>query len=143
MSYPEAPPASEQYAYIDPKKAPYDIARLSEQYHPLDAWKTLGKAPLKQPYYFYTAVYGMSVGILAQAAINWHAGFPYFAQIYKHITGGILFTGFAFWYGHKIRERAARRDAIIQDYLETHYDDFPLVQRRKFKDQFQLWHPVR
>lgn len=143
MSYPVAEPASEEYAYVDPKKATYDMAKLPVVYHPLDAWNTLGKVPPSESSYYYYmflgGVGGLGVTILTQI----QTGRPKFSQLYKHVNMTLFGVGLTYVLFRWYRNRHARRDAVIQHYLETHYDDFPLVRRRKVKETFGTWFPVR
>jgi len=143
MAYPVAKPASKEYTYMDPKDAPHAITRLPEVYHPLDAWNTLGHdPPLKSPY--YTQIFlGFATGTLVAIVGQWSARRPLWSQGWRHVMWGSIGVGLTLISQKFYKTRQARRDAVIQHYLETHYDDFPLIRRRKIKDEFRTWHPSR
>ena len=142
MSYPTAEPASKEYAYVDPKKAIYGVAQLPEVYHPLDLWNTLGKnsEPFLSTYLFQLG-FGFAAGFCSTIVGQLHAGRPAMAQIHRHIGLGLCGMAGAALLNRWYQRRHKQRDAVIQHYLETHYDDFPLIRRRKLKDQFRTWNP--
>jgi hypothetical protein len=143
MSYPIAKPASKEYAYVDPKKAIYGVGQLPEVYHPLDVWNTLGKEPEKMSNYMWQLVFGFAIGAGGNIISNTYAGLPKYAQLHRTLGYGAVGVTLAFLLNKWYKRKHALRDAAIQYYLETHYDDFPLVRRRKLKDEFQTWYPIR
>lgn len=127
MSYPPAEPASPEYAYTDPKTAPYALAKLGDRYHPLDAWKTMGRDPPKLARWLFQLGFPTAIFAFGYIMYNWEAGRPKWASIHRLLGFAFFGTcvGQAF-YVYNVMS-SSRRDAIIQHYLETHYDDFPMI----------------
>lgn len=129
--FPDAVSACREYVYTDPKTAPYAVAHLPEVYHPLDAWNTLGKvreghiSPLVFRY-----SYGVVIGFVTHYVHErvWKKR-PWYSQMHKLLAICGLCVGFAHVSWIMSRQAAKNRDAAIQHYLETHYDDFPLVRK--------------
>ncbi|KAI1287434.1 hypothetical protein HDE_10085 [Halotydeus destructor] len=142
-SWPIAEPASEEYAYIDPKKAHYGIARLGERYHPLDVYDKFDRPPPKFGVYLLFPVFGAALACIGVAGQNYYTKKPVISQLWKYA----VFCGLGAYFGHSVfnynAKVANRNDAIYRHYLETHYDDFPVVERMKYKDIFKGWIPIR
>lgn len=141
--FPDAVPASAEYAYVDPKTAPYGLARLGDQYHPLDAWQQLGRQPGSFSRWLFCVGSGAALGVIIGVAANRVYARPAWTNLWNHAATALLMAGGAHYIHVWALESAQRKDAIIRHYLETHYDDFPLVQRRKVKDQLLPWIPCR
>lgn len=139
-SYPEAEKACEEYAYVDPKNAHYGIAKLPREYHPLDAWKSLGTNDSDELLnrWHYPCI-GVAGGFLITLINNYLTRQPLWSNIPRTILVpvGLGLVGEAVW--RSSRARAAKRDAVIQNYLETHYDDFATIKRVKFGEVFLPW----
>ena len=143
MSYPRAEPASPEYAYCDPKTAPYDMGRLPSEFHPLDAWKRLGREPESIGQTIFTTFVVAALTIGTQAYVNHWNRRPWYAQgLRTALMLATTLTGFRMYRTH-VAAADVRRDAIIQHYLETHYDDFDMIKRRKIKDMIIPWLPIR
>ena len=58
------------------------------------------------------------------------------------IAGGILFGT---WWRQFRQERILERELNVWDYIRRHPEDFPEVfeKRRKYKEIFQSWRPLR
>lgn len=143
MSYPRAEPASAEYAYADPKSACYAFGRLPQKYHPLDAWQTMGRQPPSLTRWIFQLACGAAIGFGGVCFQNYQNQRPIYSGVHRHI----FWTSVMIALSHSIYvvslTRAARRDAVIRHYLETHMDDFPVVDRKKVKDILLPWHPIR
>ena len=127
MSYPPAEPASPEYAYTDPKTAPYALAKLGDRYHPLDAWKTMGRDQPKLARYLFQIGFPASIALTSFIWYNQSAGRPSFAGLHRMIAFTLFAAGLGqAFYTYNVVS-SSRRDAVIQHYLETHYDDFPMI----------------
>ena len=127
MSYPRAEPASAEYAYVDPKTACYAFGRLPRTYHPLDAWRTMGREPPSYTRWIFHVTFGAMLGFGGICYQNYMNSRPVYAGIHRHIIYTALMAGIGHGIYVYVMKAAGRRDAIIQHYLETHYDDFPVV----------------
>lgn len=137
--FPDALPACPEYDYMDPKTAPYAIAHLPEVYHPLDAWNTLGKvreghiSPLIFRYMF-GAFTGFLTHYIHERMMKKK---PWYAQMHK-LFGLMAFgVGVAHVSWVMARSSARNRDAALKHYMETHYDDFPLVRKCHLTQLYQ------
>jgi len=168
MTWPVAKPKSEEYAYVDPKNAHYGVARLGPTYHPLDCFHKFDRKEMEHnlSHRLFYPFWGSLIFVFGCAYQNWIRKRPLYSTIYKYgfaIAGGVA-VGEFFW--HAGRYYAAKRDAVLQHYLELHYDDFPVVgekstksdrlqlchliyflllcvERKKYKDVFGIWIPIR
>ena len=139
-SYPEAERASEQYAYVDPKKAPYAIARLPREFHPLDAWNAIGTDGWNSNYYrYYYPLVTSTVGFVVTMLASYINRQPLWSNIPRTViaTAGAGLLGE--WTYHATRASAAKRDAVIQNYLEQNYDEFSKIKRVKYGEVFLPW----
>lgn len=139
-SYPEAERASEEYAYVDPKTATYAIAKLPREFHPLDAWKTIGTDSFNYNYYrwWYPSVCGL-VGFSLTLIIAYVNRQPIWGNIPRTILVPSFCAGVGELVFHESRKSAAKRDAVIQHYLEEHYDEFSKIKRFKYGEVFLPW----
>lgn len=133
--YPRAVPASPEYAYVDPKTACYPHARLPEKYHPLDAWKLMGKEPPSFSRWVFHIGFGFVIGMSGPSYINHMMKRPWYSSFYTHLLFTTFTVGCAQGFYIYAMASAARRDALIQHYLETHYDDFPIVGEFKIEEE--------
>lgn len=143
-SYPEADRASPEYAYVDPKSAFYDIAKLPREYHPLDAWNTLGKDGSDAKFHrtFYPAV-GVASAFVGSFVHNYHLGAPLWASLPRTIVMALVGAGIGEYAWNRSLRINSERDANIKLFLETHYDEFPKVKRVKYGEMFLPWRVTR
>lgn len=85
MSYPPTPPASAEYAYADPKTACYAFARLPQTYHPLDAWKLMGKEPPSFSRCVFPIWFATMMGVGSVCYQNRHNQKPIWSGFHRHI----------------------------------------------------------
>ncbi|XP_015927083.1 NADH dehydrogenase [ubiquinone] 1 subunit C2 [Parasteatoda tepidariorum] len=95
---------------------------------------------LEIKYFYHLGFSGMFA--LSPVCANYYQRRPLYAGIHRHILLGIL--GFAV--GHYVTKyldnKWVERDAIIRHYVELHPEDFK-VERKKFKEIFDEWYPIR
>jgi len=144
--YYRRPPVDEPYAY-DPyagtMDSHYGLGRLGNVYHPLDPFR---KFPPPPPNHWGRILY-IGMGALGSFALsltaNRVAKRPKFASVYAlaffTIAGG--YVGEFAW--KRSRYNAAVRDAHYQRYIELHPEDFPPIERHKYRDTLMKWRPCR
>lgn len=84
------------------------------------------------------AIAGFGTGIVS----NYYARRPYYAGIQRHIGLGIVGLMFGIYVDKYLEKRWSERDAIIRHYIELHPEDFQ-ENRRKYKEVFDEWYPMR
>lgn len=91
--------------------------------------------------YFYPL--GLAAcGTLYVGFTNYYNRRPYFTSIHRHI-GWSLVGGLLGIYVDKYFEKKwMERDAIVRHYIELHPEDF-VEKKRKYKEIFDEWYPVR
>lgn len=143
-SYPEADRASPEYAYIDPKNAFYSVAKLPREYHPLDAWKILGKSGADAHIYstFYQSLLG-TIGCVTSLAVNYSNNAPLWSSAPRTVALTLLGVALGQMGWNYSQKNAANRDALVQKFLEDHYDEFPMVKRVKYGEVFMPWRVSR
>lgn len=99
--------------------------------------------PKENPFskYFYPGGFAI-LGVTSVLASNYYARRPYYAGIQRHIALGIT-GGIIGYYVEKYFQRKwSERDAVVRHYIELHPEDFQ-DKRRKYKEVFDEWYPVR
>ncbi|KAF2351532.1 NADH:ubiquinone oxidoreductase subunit b14.5b [Trinorchestia longiramus] len=84
-----------------------------------------------------------AVFAFAPAIQNYALRRPFFSGIQKHIAMAIVGMGFGYWVDKMTRKRSAERDYFYYQYMCDHPEDFPLIERKKFRDVMEPWHPIR
>lgn len=127
FSFPIAEGASAEYDYVDPKNAHYNMAKLGDSYHPLDVFEKFEARTPRTGSYLFFPFYSSCLGMLAVALGQRNYGRPVVSQLWKY---GIA-IGVGSWFGDYVwkwnREASDYRDAVLRDYIEKHYEDFPRV----------------
>ncbi|XP_018012995.1 uncharacterized protein LOC108670056 [Hyalella azteca] len=68
---------------------------------------------------------------------------PVFAGLPRHAAFTLIGFGAGTWINNFIKRRSAERDYFYYQYMCDHPEDFPLIERKKFKDVMKHWTPVR
>lgn len=127
MGWPEHEPASEEYDYVDPKKAHYNVAKLGDKYHILDVFNKYEPDKFRLSSYLFNPFYASTLFFMSIVVFNWRGKRPMWAQPWKHVLaiGGGFVVGDFIWKWNK--SVAERKDSILKHYAELHPDDFPIV----------------
>merc|ERR1711963_244968 len=91
----------------------------------------------------WAQIIGMYLTGAIHVGINLQKKRPLFANVPRLA----LFLGAGYLGANVLMEyknwRRRRTQALVEDYIRLHPDDFPLVQPKKYKDVVLPWHPNR
>lgn len=86
---------------------------------------------------------GVPVGFVASYWSNYMNQRPRFSRIPKMIFTMGMLTAVLEGFQRLRIYRQAEQEVIVREYMELHPDDFPPFERKKFKDVFMDWTPIR
>lgn len=100
-----------------------------------DTRTTISK--LYSPVFF--GAFGFGVAVLT----NYFQRKPIFSGIQRHIALVAIGVPVGLYVDQMLEKRHAKRDAMLVYYMRSHPDDFPTVDRTKYKDVLESWLPRR
>ncbi|CAG9820139.1 unnamed protein product [Phaedon cochleariae] len=92
---------------------------------------------------FFAPVCWGTIGFISVVVANYATKRPIFSGIQKHIGLSAALAGIGTYVDGYRNQYLADRDAIYRHYIQLHPEDFPPFERKKFKDLFENWVPIR
>lgn len=74
---------------------------------------------------------------------NWAADKPPFSSKPKLLAATVSGLAISYFFKDHFKEKAKRKNYFYYNYIKTHPEEFPRLERRKFKDEFTAWIPCR
>ncbi|XP_068241389.1 NADH dehydrogenase [ubiquinone] 1 subunit C2 [Palaemon carinicauda] len=91
---------------------------------------------------WYPATVGVG-GVLFACFANSLQRRPAFSGIQRHILWGAIGVILGITADSYGKRKAAHRDLMLYNYIVTHPEDFPPIERKKYADVLQSWVPIR
>merc|ERR1712106_999139 len=92
--------------------------------------------------YWFPSV-GVAFGFGVACFVNWSTRRPMISGLQQHalgvIAGGTIGAYADGWQNRKM----AARDSLFYQYVQDHPEDFPPIERKKYKDVLETWIPIR
>ncbi|XP_050299449.1 NADH dehydrogenase [ubiquinone] 1 subunit C2 [Anthonomus grandis grandis] len=92
---------------------------------------------------YYAPVVTATIFFGAVIIGNYASRRPVMSGIQKHILATAAGAAAGFYAEDYRSKKLADRDAVLRHYVELHPEDFPPYERKKYRDVFEKWIPIR
>jgi len=129
----------------DPVKQFTGFSRLADRYHCIEPYYKFDPTPPEDVLWSKHWWQGIMAGFVmgGKTVENIVRKKPWYAQIYMTLGyGAIMWYGIGYYYMWS-RSIGTKGEAVIKHYIELHPEDFPIIERKKYKNILADWYPVR
>ncbi|PSN48308.1 hypothetical protein C0J52_03406 [Blattella germanica] len=92
---------------------------------------------------YWNPVAGAFIGFTSIVAVRFGLRRPLISGIQSYVIGTGIGGGIGYYIDEIRNASLAERDAVLRHYLETHPEDFPEPERKKFSEVLHPWVPIR
>ncbi|KAK7072823.1 Ndufc2p [Halocaridina rubra] len=92
--------------------------------------------------YWYPVVMGLA-GASFGCGFNFIKRRPVFSGLQIHVLGGAIGMLLGITVDNYATRKMAHRDLMLYEYIRSHPDDFPPIERKKYAQVLEPWVPIR